>query len=67
MRDWLREKRRERGLTEEHMAERLGISAPYYSFIENGLRQKKMTIDFAVKLADALSIPLDAVIRWETK
>lgn len=65
MREWLKQKRREAGLTCAQMAERLNVSEIYYSYIENNRRQQNMNVAMAIRLAEALNLdPLD-VIRWE--
>lgn len=65
MREWLKLKRREAGLTCSQMAERLNMSEVYYSFIENNRRQQNMNVAMAIRLAKALNLdPMD-VIRWE--
>lgn len=65
MREWLKQKRKEAGLTCSQMAERLNMSEIYFSFIENGHRQQDMSISMAVRIAKALNLdPMD-VIRWE--
>ena len=65
MRGWLKEARREAGLTCSQMAEKLGISINYYQFIETNRRQKEMTIDMAFRLSKALQIPLEKIIAYE--
>ena len=67
MRDWLKIKRQERGLTCQSMAEQLGISAPMYSLIESGKRMQKMDVDTAVKLAQILRVPITKIIGYETR
>ena len=67
MRDWLKIKRMERGLTSQFMAEQLGISAPMYSRIESGKRMQKMDLDTAVKLAQILRVPITKIIGYETR
>lgn len=66
MRDWLYEKRMERGLTLKQMGEKLNISEAYYSYIEKGERQKKLDITLICKLADALGMTAQQVIDLET-
>ena len=65
MRTWLRDARKEAGLTCAQMAEKLDISDIYYQFIEAGRRQKNMTIDMAFRLSKALQIPLERIIAYE--
>lgn len=41
IKDVIRQKRRERGLTQEQVAERLGVSAPAVNKWESGVSQTK--------------------------
>ncbi|HTP65068.1 MAG TPA: helix-turn-helix transcriptional regulator [Geobacteraceae bacterium] len=51
--------REHRGLTQQELAKRAGISKPYLSQIETGKRQG--TIDTLSAVARALNVPLDAL------
>lgn len=65
MREWLKEKRTERGLTMKQMAAQLDITESYYSLIEGGERQKKMDISLAKKLSEVLGMPAERVFELE--
>lgn len=65
MREWLKEKRTERGLTMKQMAAQLDITESYYSLIEGGERQKKMDISLAIKLSEVLEMPAERVFELE--
>ena len=65
MREWLKQKRKEAGLTCGQMATRLGVSEIYYQFIESNRRQKNMDVGMAIRLAEALNLDPMQVIRWE--
>ena len=65
MREWLKQKRKEAGLTCSQMATRLGVSEIYYQFIESNRRQKNMDVGMAIRLAEALNLDPMQVIRWE--
>jgi len=52
MRDWLKDKRERKGLTQEQAAELCGISRSYYTHIENQV--KTPTVKVAKKIADVL-------------
>ena len=67
MRDWLKEKRTERGLTMAQMAERLDLTESYYSLVESGKRQQKMDIVLAAKLSTVLAFPIDQIVELESK
>lgn len=51
--------REHRGLTQQELSERAGISKPYLSQIETGKRQG--TLETLSALARALDVPLDAL------
>ncbi len=51
--------RHHRGLTQQALAERVGISKPYLSQIESGKRQG--TVETLVAIARALDVPLDVL------
>lgn len=65
MRDWLKKERTDRGLTMAEMAKKLDLTESYYSRIEGGERQKKMDLLLVRKLASALDIPIEDIIRKE--
>jgi DNA-binding XRE family transcriptional regulator len=52
--------REHRGLTQQELADRAGISKPYLSQIETGKRQG--TVDTLAALARALDVPFDVLI-----
>lgn len=52
MRVWLKEKREQKGLTQEQAAELCGISRSYYTHIENQV--KTPTVRVAKKIANVL-------------
>lgn len=54
MREWLLDMRKEDGLTGKDMAAKLGISEAYYNRIEHGQRKKSLSLEFCMKLAEAL-------------
>ncbi|MBQ1349442.1 MAG: helix-turn-helix transcriptional regulator [Ruminococcus sp.] len=65
MRDWLKEKRTEKGMTMAEMAKRLDLSESYYSKIESGDRQRKMDIRLVSKLCKILDISIEEIIAKE--
>lgn len=67
MRKWLLEARTKSGLTMAQMADKIGISESYYSYIENGERQKNMDITLATKLSMILNIPISEIVEMESK
>ncbi len=65
MRDWLIKLRG--NATQSEIAARLGITQQYYSYIENGDRQKKMDIQICEKIAEVFNITVADVIRLESE
>lgn len=65
MRDYLVTLRKERGLTQKQLAQKLDISESYYNQIENGERQKRMDITIIDRLSAALSVPVSVLINYE--
>ena len=66
MRDWLKEARLKKGMTQLQVAEQLGITESYYCFIENGGRLKKMDVVTAKNLSSILGVPIQAILSHET-
>lgn len=59
MRSKLKELRTKKKITSRVMAEKLGISIPFYSQLEN--RQRRLTYDMAVKIADIFKTRPDKI------
>ncbi len=51
MRDWLITLRKEKGMIQEEVAHKVGVTRQYISSIENGRRP---SVDLAMKMADVL-------------
>lgn len=52
-------------MNQQDVANKVGVSQQYYQMIESGKRQKKMDVTLCAKLADALGIPIEEIIRQE--
>lgn len=52
MRDWLKKKRLKRGLTQEQLAEMVGIARTTYAMYEQGERDPSVGV--AIKIGDTL-------------
>ena len=66
MRGWLRQLRKDRGLTQREVAARLGICQSYYGYIETRGRQKKIDLPLLAKIAGVFQVPLMALVDIET-
>lgn len=67
MRKWLKEQRVNHSLTQLQVAEKLGITEAYYSYIEKGERQKRMDITLVSKLSKIFSLPIRQIVEWEAE
>ena len=67
MREWLKSKRLEKGMTMKDMGEKLGISESYYSMIESGERQKKMDLTLVAGLSVALGVSIAEIVAYDTE
>ncbi len=65
MREYLVSLRKEKGLTQKQLADKLDISESYYNQIEKGERQKRMDITILDKLAIALDVSIPDLINYE--
>lgn len=67
MRQWMKKLRKERNLTQKDAAHILGISASTYAMIEMGERQKKMSVEMALKLAEVFGVTMEFICENENK
>lgn len=65
MREFLRDLRKERGLSQDEISKRIGLTQSFYSMIETGERVERMNLDMAVKLAKVLGLKLGKFIGYE--
>lgn len=63
MRDWLIEARTQKGLSQDRVATKCGISRQYYSFIERGTRD--CPVKTAKKIAEILGFPWERFYEEE--
>lgn len=67
MRDYLKELRESKGLSQQNVADSIGITRQYYQQIENGERQKNMDVSLVVQLSNLFGISPEAIINEEQK
>ena len=65
MREWLKELREQRKLTQQNVADMLGISKQYYQLIEAHERQKKMDITLMTKISEIFNVSFNEIIKQE--
>ncbi len=67
MREWLKELRQERKLSQQDVAERLKITQQYYALIENGKRQSNLDLVMISRLSEAFDVSIGYIIEQEQK
>ena len=65
MRIWLKRLREEHQMSQQTLADMLDISQNYYSSIENGERQKKLSLPLANNLAKVFDVSVEWIIEQE--
>ena len=65
MREFLRDLRKERKLSQDDIAKRMGLTQSFYSMIETGERVERMNLEMAMKLANVLGIDSADFIKRE--
>lgn len=65
MRKYLKDARVSLGLSQNDVAKKIGISANYYSCIENGERQSDMKTSLLINLSGILKIPISKMLVYE--
>lgn len=67
MREYLKKLRLKKKMSQQDVADYLGISANYYSYIESGGRQKNLNLMYALKLAELFNVSVDWIVEQEQK
>ena len=67
MREWLKEIRTKKGLTQKEAATLLNIAQSYYNMVETGERQQKMTLDIANKISKVFDVPIEFILKKENE
>lgn len=65
MREWMKAKREEKGLTQQNVADSCGITLQYYSAIENNKRQQDLSTSLIMGLATAFEMSPIEIIEFE--
>lgn len=65
MREYLIKLRKGKSLTQQQMADKIGITKQYYSKIEKGERQKKMDIVLVSAIASIFDMPIEQIVEYE--
>lgn len=67
MRKYLKEMREMNNLTQLEVSKKLDISESYYCLIENGDRQKGLSLALANNLANVFGVSVEWIIEQEKK
>lgn len=67
MRKWLKELREDNKMSQTKAASALGVSQGFWSLIENGERQKKMSLELAQKISDVFDVSIDEILKNESE
>lgn len=67
LRDYLVELRNRKGLSQQDVADKLGITRQYYQMIEAGERQKHLDLSLAGGLAILLDVTIMDIERYEAQ
>lgn len=65
LRDYLKKLRKDKHLTQQNVADSLGISATYYLYIENGERQKDLDLSIVMKLSELFDVTVEWIAERE--
>lgn len=65
MREYLIKLRKDKSLTQQEVADKIGITKQYYSAIERGKRQKKMDIVLVSAIASVFDMPIEQIVEYE--
>ena len=67
MREYLKELRQKKSLSQQAVADKIGVVQNYYTMIETGERQKDMSLSVMEKLSQVFGVTIDYIICQETK
>lgn len=67
MREYLVELRNRKGLSQQDVADKLGITRQYYQMIESGERQKHLDLSLAGRLAALLGVTIMDIEHCENQ
>ena len=67
VRQYLKKLREEKGLTQQMVAEKMGIGQSYYSDIELAVKQTDMSLSTMQKLSEVFGVPITQIIEEEKK
>lgn len=67
MRNWLRELRKQKGMLQKEVAEKIGLTQSNYNMIEKGERQDDMSLSVIEKLSEVFDVSILYIVEQEQK
>ena len=67
MRTYLKDFRKQAGLTQGETAKRLGMASSTYTMIELGERQADMNLSLVEKLSEVFGVSVERIVNEESK
>lgn len=67
MRDWMKERREELNLTQQSVADVIGVSKQYYQLIESGKRQQDLCSSMIMGLAKCFNMSAIEIVNLENE
>lgn len=67
MRKYLKSLRESKNISQQVVADKIGITRQYYSSIENGERQADMSLSIMKKLSEVFNISLEHIVEQELR
>ena len=67
MRNWLKELRKQKGMLQKEVAEKIGLTQSNYNMIEKGERQDDMSLSIIEKLSEVFDVSILYIIEQEQK
>lgn len=65
MRDWMKKKREELNLTQQSVADSIGVSKQYYQLIESDKRQQDLCTSLIMSLANCFNMSAIEIVNLE--
>ncbi len=67
MREYLKELRTAKNMTQREAAEKIGMKPNYYCMIEKGSRKQKLDLETAEKIAELFHLDLKEIVELERR
>ena len=67
MRGYLKKLRKQNNFTQSDVSEKLGVGLSTYTMVENGERQKDLSLSWVKKLSEVFNVTVDYIMDQEAK